>query len=314
MMISELLGLNLSKLRFYSTGIVAQNKRLDSKLIEVTPMEATPFIDGEITATLETNTSTGLDANNNSYTSTTTTSASIQATWLSLSSSNRLSAPDVRRGEIVMIYQFGDVDKYYWTTLKDDASLRRLETVIYGFSASRTENDPVNPDTMYFIEISTHRKLIHLHTCKADGEPFGYDIQLNTKEGYLTIQDDAGNYIHMNSKERRIELKNVDGSHYDMLQDNLTVTIPTTTKFITKDFLVEASNTCDIKATNTFKVATNDSKVSANSTAVMESANTTVSGKSSLTATAASVNVSGTSIDVGGGGSISIYSPSTSIV
>ena len=220
----------ISKFKFYSAGIVAENKLISSKQIEVTPIEEIPFTDGELSSHTVEIKAKAKDASQASYENSVKSTVTINATWLSLSVSNRLTAPDVRRGEMVMLYQFGDTDMYYWTTLKEDIALRRLETVIYGFSASKVEDSPVNPETIYYIEISTHKKLIHLHTCKADGEPFGYDIQLNTKEGYLVITDDVGNYIHLNSAEQRIELKNLAGSHYDMKGPSLNINIPSNIK------------------------------------------------------------------------------------
>ena len=43
----------LSKLHFYSTGIVAKNKELDSDLIEVTAIEDNSYLDGELTDQIE---------------------------------------------------------------------------------------------------------------------------------------------------------------------------------------------------------------------------------------------------------------------
>ena len=256
MQMADFGDLTFSKLRFYSVGIVAKNKELSSKMIEVCPIEDMGFVDGEITGFFTTVETSGQDANGSKYTSTADTAVSITAYWLALSTSNRITAPDVRRGEYVMIYQFGDSPKYFWTTLVDDMSIRKLETVIYAWSASRVEDTPVTVDSMYYLEVSTHRKLVTFHTCKADNEPFGYDIQLNTKEGTFTLQDDIGNFLYLNSKLHQWRLENPDGSSIDMTKDNLTVTIPSTTKFITKDFLIEASNSVGVKAANSVSFET----------------------------------------------------------
>jgi hypothetical protein len=299
MQLADFGELTFSKLRFYSLGVVAANKLPSSKVIEVTPIEDLPLIDGEITARLDSTTATGVTASGSAYNSGVSSSASISATWLSLSVSNRLTAPDVRRGESVMIYQFSNADKYYWTTVREDVALRRLETVIYGFSGSRVENVDVTQDSMYYFEVSTHLKSITLHTSKADGEPYSYDIQLNTKDGALIIRDDVGNYIHLDSAQRRIELKNTDGSHYDMHQDNLTVTIPSTTKFITTDFNVEASGSCNINASKLFSVSTNTANIKASGSANIKGATANVTA--------------GAMVMIKGGASAVVTSPATSI-
>lgn len=203
---------DLSKLRFFSYATVAANKKLDSDLIEAVPHEQNPLLDGELTDDLETIKASGKDKDDTGYETEVETTTSVKAKWLSFTDTNRLTSPDVRRGEEIVLWQFGDTDQYWWTTLHQDKKLRRLETVIYGFSNNSEENIENSHDSMYWLEISTHRKLVRFHTSKNDGEPFTYDIQLDTKKGNLTIEDDDGNYIFLDSKERHIKLKNKDES------------------------------------------------------------------------------------------------------
>ena len=189
----------VSKLRFYSIGIVAANKALSSNIIEVTPIEELPMIDGELDANTTSQTATGVDAGGKSYSANTTMGNSLQAEWLRLGDSNRITSPDVRRGAQVVIYQFGDADKYYWQTVKDDSNLRKLETVIWGISATPNEGDKASADTMYYIEFSSHTKQITLHTSQANGEQWGYDIQINPGKGFILIKDTNENYIKLDS-------------------------------------------------------------------------------------------------------------------
>ncbi len=219
----------MSKLKVYSLGIVAKNKALDSNKIEVTPIEDLSMVDGELTDVGAEMESKGKDKKGGAYESKASTSNTVEATWMPLGSANRYSSPDVRRGEYVMIYQFGDADKYYWVTFKDDLTLRKLETVIYAFSGTQDETDGVGLETHYFLEISTHKKLVHFHTSKSNQEPYTYDVQINTGEGYVLIQDDIGNIFTIDSKERRIEIINTDGVHQDMDKKNYTVTVPDNT-------------------------------------------------------------------------------------
>lgn len=215
-----------SKFNFFSIGTVAMNKPLSSKIIEVTPLEDLPMLNGEITDNAKDITATSTDASGATYSSKVTTTTTLKATWLPIGNSNRLTPPDVRRGETVVIYRFGDTDKYFWNTLKNDSKLRRLETVIYGFSGNPTEGAPVDAENMYFLEISTHKKIMHLHTSKKNGEPFSYDIQINSGDGYIQIQDDDGNFILLNSKERIITAANSDGSSVDLNKRNVFIKAP----------------------------------------------------------------------------------------
>ena len=205
-----------SLLKRYSLGIVAVNKALDSNDIEVLPIESQNYVDGEISDNVTKYDAMGQDSQGNTYQHSIDTTATVLATWLSGGDSNRKSSPDVRRGQRVELYRYADQDKFYWKTLFYDDDLRKLETVIYTYSGTRDEDAKASHDNTYSVEISTHRKHITLHTSKADGEPFVYDIQLNTKDGSLLIQDDIGNYISLDSKNVRIEMKNADGSWFDM--------------------------------------------------------------------------------------------------
>lgn len=220
--------MELSKLHICSIGVVAKNKSLKSRVIEVTPIEATPMANGELTDNTVSYKASAVDTQGSAYQVEVPTTNTVKATWLPMHSSNRVTAPDVRRGELVVLYRFADTDDFWWATLKDDLELRKLETVIYAFSGTREESAKPSAENTYFLEISTHNKLVHFHTSKADGEPFIYDIQINTKDGNITIRDDAGNYFSFDSKERQLELKNVDGTHIDLNKKDLTITVPET--------------------------------------------------------------------------------------
>lgn len=201
-------------------GIVAENKKLSSDMIEASPIQDLPLLDKEITDDAKesiqpSQNADGVSAQNKSYASIT-----VPAKWLPIAGGNRHTPPDVRRGAVVMLYQVGDEKRYYWTTLTNDHHLRKLETVLYVFSATQEENAPVNGDNYYYLEVSTHTKCVTFHTSKADGEPFTYDIQINTKEGKIVITDDINNYILLDSKEKQLRLENADGCFLEIKAKN----------------------------------------------------------------------------------------------
>lgn len=206
----------VSKLRFYSIGVVAANKKLSSVTIEVVPIEELPMLDGFLTDNQKLSKAAGVDSSGRHYASKVKTSVSIQAEWLRLGDANRLTAPDVRRGESVVIYQFGDADKYYWNTLKNDSRLRKLETVVWGISASTSESEGLNANNAYYIEFSSHTKMITLHTSQSNGEACGYDIQINAADGYVLIKDTLSNYFKLDSRGQSLRLENAVGSFLDV--------------------------------------------------------------------------------------------------
>lgn len=215
--------MELSKLKIYSLGLVAINKPLTTKEIEVTPIEDTPMLNGEINDDVTKYKAEAEDSKGSAYNVELDTTNTVKATWLPIGSSNRMTAPDVRRGETVVLYRFADSDKFYWATLKDDMHLRKLETVVYAFSANQKEDTKNTSENMYFLEVSTHKKIVHFHTSKANGEPYMYDIQINAAEGFIQIQDDAKNFFTFNSKERQIEMINSDMSKIEINKTNIFI-------------------------------------------------------------------------------------------
>jgi hypothetical protein len=154
--------------------------------------------------------------------------------------SNRQTAPDVRNGEQVMLYKFGDdTSKFYWATMRSDLTARKLETVIYGFSGTPNEGDPVNDDTTYVIGISAHDKKLWIHTPQANDEPFGYDITIDTGNGILTITDTINNQVFVNSDNHQIHLENADGAFFDITGNAISSYAADSMLFKTKDLKFE---------------------------------------------------------------------------
>lgn len=240
-----------SKLRVYSVGIVAANKPLSSKDIEVTPIEDTALLDGELSDNVVPVSSKATDASGSAYETRIATTTTIKATWLPLQGSgNRLTAPDVRRGERVIIYRFADEDRFWWVTQGQDMRLRKLETVIWGISATPDEGAEPNAGNMYWIEFSSHKKLIHLHTGCADGEPYAYDVQINTKDGLLIIQDDDGQQFSLDSRERTWQIINRDGSKVEVNKREIYHEAPDLIRLKAKDIQLQAGNNISSDAGN----------------------------------------------------------------
>ena len=232
----------ISQFHFHTLAIVAVNKLRTSKIIEATPIEHTSFVNGEITDTYTNIIAFAKDANNKNYGTSVKSSITIEADWLPIGNSNRMTAPDVRRGETVIIYRFADTDKYYWNVFTNDMSLRKLETVIYAFSGTTVEADPTDASTSYYMEVSTHDKYVHLHTSNTNGEPYQYDIQINTATGFIQIMDDQGNYIKFDTTEHQISLVNQDGSVVEVNKTNINLSCTDTTTINCANLVVNANS------------------------------------------------------------------------
>lgn len=216
----------MSKLKFYSMGIVAENKELNSDIVEISPVEELLLLDGEITSHADEVEASNINKDGQSSTASTKITNTIPATWLPIAGGNRVTSPDVRRGAVVMLYRMADEDKYYWTTLTNDLKLRKLETVLYAFSATTDEAAEINGDNYYYLEVSTHTKTVTFHTSKVNGEPYTYDIQINTNEGKIVITDDIGNYIMLDSARKQIRLENTSGTFLEIIDKDGNFNIP----------------------------------------------------------------------------------------
>lgn len=210
-----------SLLQEFSVGIVAANKPLDSNLIEVSPIESLTMLNGELTDHYEELSASGIDGSGKSYQSKAKVSATITATWIPRGQSNRMTAPDVRRGEKVQIYRLANSSKYYWDTLENSSNVRRLETVVNAYSATQEENVELNDSNSYTQGVSTHNQYVNvIHTTKANGERFAYDIYVDTKTSKIHLKDDVGNEFLLDSPSAKVRMQNSKGNFLDITGDN----------------------------------------------------------------------------------------------
>ena len=191
-----------SKFKLYSLGIVAKDKPTTSDIISVMPIEHITDTTGDIKE--ESNYESNSKDHKNVPNKTKAVSKNtIEASWICLGGSNRVSSPDVIAGETVLIFTYADTNEYYWTTYLREPSIRRLEKVLYGYSNMRggARSESFDRETSYWFEVDTLNKYVKLHTSDNDGELTTYDVLINTKEGVLEIKDGIGNSVLMSSSE-----------------------------------------------------------------------------------------------------------------
>ena len=232
----------VSKLQVYTYGTAAENLALDSYELEITPLEHTPMADGELTTNAQQSTTTGADLSGAQYQTQMTSSGTIKATWLPLGQPNRMTPPNVRRGEEVVVYRFGDVDKFYWNTARNDLMFRRLETVVFAISAVAKEGVKCDKTNTYFIEFSSHKKSITLSTSKANGEPYAYLFTFDLAAGKVTLTDDIDNSLMLDSTQNQWRIQNGDGSFLDITKKVMTGHADDSINWTTKDWSLNAGN------------------------------------------------------------------------
>lgn len=250
-----------TQLRPISIGIVAENKVRDVDLVKVMPIELFPYVKEEIKDNNTPYFGAGLDADGREYTVQVDIDNTINASWLSLET-NRITPPDLIKGEQVLLWQYGDEDKYYYTSMGRDDRLRRLETVVRRYSnISDLEEDvtELTPENSYEVIVSTHDKYIHITTNKYDEEPFAYSIKLDTKTGNLRINDDVGNFLLLDSENTLIRSENQSGAWFELNKevingyapDSINFEAVNTIAFKCTDFTLDASASVKIKTAST---------------------------------------------------------------
>lgn len=197
----------MSSFEMYSFGIVAVDKPLKTDMIKVTPIEKLPLGEGLLSEQKKEYKIKMPDHQGIGRDSKVKGDLMIEAKWTAFGQSNRVTAPDVIKGETVMLFKVSDTDEFFWTTLMNEPEIRRLETVCYMYNNIPDGLTAVDKSTSYWVEVSTHEKRVQVHTSNNDGEPFIYDVIIDTGAGVLTIKDNADNKIVINSSASDILIK-----------------------------------------------------------------------------------------------------------
>lgn len=204
---SDRLKEQISELKLYSLGIVTENKPEGTDYILVTPIEKISIQEsGYINDTEREYKSTLSDIDGKEDRQEIKAVNKIKAKWIPFGHSNRITAPDVRANETVILFKFGDVDEYYWTTIFREPSIRRLENVLYAFSNLRSGLTKFDKKTSYWFQVDTIHKKVHLHTADNDGEYTCYDIIIDTLSGIMTVTDNRGETIEIDAEKGKINI------------------------------------------------------------------------------------------------------------
>lgn len=211
-----------SQFKMISISYVAENKLRTTNEVEISLVEALPFVNGELSSDLTQESVDSVNSRGDAQTFSVYTANTIRAQWLG-DGTNRVSAPDVRRGEKVKVLQFGDTDQYFWQVFNEPGvNNRKRETVVTAYSNTTDEKDNTpSEENSWIHEVNTHEKTVTFKTNKADGEPFAYTTQINAKEGNVVVADDIGNYIQMNSKDQLIEVETASGARLELNQEDI---------------------------------------------------------------------------------------------
>lgn len=204
----------ISVFKLFSVGVVTKPKARTSRHIQVLATESAMATDGEVTHAPLDQTFKGVETDGSEYQVRNISTRDMECEWFP-GETNQVTPPDVERGEQVLIYRLADTDQYFWTCMGLRNHLRTLESVIMMYGATP---DPggcgLDFTKCYYQQWSPLDGHITFGTSQANGELFKYTVQINTKDSFIALADDVGNYAEINSADSRVMIRNIDDSYF----------------------------------------------------------------------------------------------------
>ncbi len=274
-----------SKLKLYAIGIATADKKPGSDQLIVFPVEELVGILGDVSKATTKVTGSIPDSTGAVKHINASGQNTIVASWLPMSAGNRITAPDVYKGETVRIYRYADTSDYYWAAMFREPSIRRLEDVVYAYSNIKSGNKAFDKTTSYWINISTRNKRVQLHTANNDGEQAAYDVIIDTANGTFTVEDNLGNNLVLDS---------VAGTLVGTINNSITLN----------------TKTAVINTSSDTQVNTNTAEINASSSTTVNCPENTINGNVAING---NLSVSETITGVGGGLSVSASGISTNL-
>lgn len=193
--------------RFYSFGIVAEDKDDDGDFIKVTPIEELPLIKGRLKDIKLDYKASGTDHKNVAVDANVKGVGFVVARWTGFDNGNRNTAPNVQEGETVMLMRFGNTDDFFWMDLFREPELRRLEHVVYSFSNVKDKGQAYDQDTSHYVMVSSREQKIQLHCSNNRDEPVGMDITIDLAKGTFEYLDTNKNTVKIDGQKGELEIE-----------------------------------------------------------------------------------------------------------
>lgn len=212
--------------RKYEAEVMEDHYPSDGNKIRFLLTELTPLVNGHMKNNPIPIRRTYSDARGRIYTSRGTHNNNFTAEYWS-TDTYRKTPPNVTRGERIYVWQKADSDDWWWEPVNHDAQTkRRVETVIQSINADKPTGKAPNQhdaSNTYYTETSSHNKTWTVSTSKANGEFAAYMIQINAGDGSVVIKDDIGNHIELDSKSKKIWMRNQCQTEVTLIENNIKV-------------------------------------------------------------------------------------------
>lgn len=204
----------MNTINWLGIGIVSSTKNTDTKEIMVHQPNKSATGDGRTVTKVEQVSQTSLNAAGESETSTTMVSNVVPATWKPIGEPNRKTAPDVREGSQVMLYQASGQTKIYWTTYGLNAETFRMETIVWGFSGNPNIDEDAEFDVndYYTVTVDTRGGFFGLRTTQANKEKSGMEFKIDGGNGRLDFRGSNGSLFSVDDFNSLLNYANKEGT------------------------------------------------------------------------------------------------------
>jgi len=224
-------------------GIAADSiKATNQKELEVYCPELLPLYDGFPDPVDDKRVIALKDANGKPVSGTVVLRPTIKAKYLGGDTNHHI--PDIHKGEQLLIHNYAGSEEFYWTPMGRDDDIRKFEhRRIYVADIAKTIKKLDGSNTYYFELDTRGDKHVVISTAKSDGEEFAYLIKIDAKANTVTIEDDSGNKIFLDSNIPRILHTLRTTTTVDLNNEDIRVFAP-------KNITIEAGGTLTCKSKN----------------------------------------------------------------
>jgi hypothetical protein len=174
------------------------------------------------------------------------------------------TSPDVKRGELILLWKVRDIEEYSWSTYCDQNDLRGKESklsVIGNTDEFGVTLDETNSHHFYNNPV---KKILGFKTVMNDNEPVAFDISIDYKNGVAYIKDTNGNSLVHDGKNSAF-----------------TATFNNSITCNTKSFVINA----DTIVTNSNKLTNNTGTYTTNASLIRLLGTTLIDGTLTVTKT-----------------------------
>jgi len=206
-------------------GTAVCDKANESLELKVYSDDLLPFAQGTIKASQMTSNINSRGSDGMTSQVQVTSQNFVTAQYRDDTAGHSLYPPDIRSGEQVILFNYGNSDTWYWRPANQNNNARRTETWCQAINDTTDNAATLGDDNTYFIRVDTRRqKGITISTAKSDGEAYRYKLWIDTAGNTVSLADDSGNFISIDSNVPKITLRNRSDTVVSLDDQDINIT------------------------------------------------------------------------------------------